>query len=447
MWKAPRLLRKKENPSGWVNREYVEDDMEEVVIASGVRTPIGSYLGVLSDLPAYKLGALVLNEAVKRANVAPSAVDEVIMGQSYQNGESVNIARMSLLSADWPVEVTGITFDRRCCSGLDSISFGAMKIMSGYADIIVAGGIESMSQAELYIPGNYVKKGIGGKNDPKFGFMPRGHGALPMWGLPIFDRIQRARVMSQPIERFGELNSMMSWAEIAAKKESITREAADQWAYRSQMKASEAIASDKFKEEIVPVEVAGKKGQTLTIDKDESPRPDSTLEKLAKLRPVYPDGICTAGNSSTENDGAAAVVLMTAAKAKELGITPLGRLVSFGVAGADPTLTYPAVPGAVNKAMDKAGLTIGDMDLIEIQEAFAVQVLADAKLMGMTNQDCEEKLNVNGSGISLGHPIAATGTMRMVTLLHEMKRRNASYGLETICGGGGQGIAAIVGKV
>jgi acetyl-CoA C-acetyltransferase len=268
-----------------------------------------------------------------------------------------------------------------------------------------------------------------------------------MWGLPIFDRIQRARVMSQPIERFGELNSMMSWAEIAAKKEGITREAADQWAYRSQMKASEAVASKKFKEEIVPVEVAGKKGQTLTIDKDESPRPDSTLEKFAKLRPVYPDGICTAGNSSTENDGAAAVVLMTASKAKELGITPLGRLVSFGVAGADPTLTYPAVPGAVNKALDKAGLTIGDMDLIEIQEAFAVQVLADAKLMGMTDQDCEEKLNVNGSGISLGHPIAATGTMRMVTLLHEMKRRNASYGLETICGGGGQGIAAIVGKV
>jgi acetyl-CoA C-acetyltransferase len=421
--------------------------MEDVVIASAVRTPIGSYLGALSEVPAYKLGALVLNEVVKRANVDPAAVDDVIMGQSYQNGESVNIARMALLAADWPVETTGITFDRRCCSGLDSICFGAMKILSGYADIIVAGGVESMSRAELYIPGEYVKKGIGGKKDPKFGFMPRGHGALPMWGLPLFDRIQRARVMSQPIERFGELNSMMSWAETAAQKEGITREAADQWAYRSQMKASEAIASDKFKDEIVPVTVAGKKGQTLTIDKDEPPRPDTALEKLAKLRPVYPDGICTAGNSSTENDGAAAVVLMTAAKAKELGITPLGRLVSFGVAGADPTLTYPAVPAAVNKALDKAGLTIADMELVEIQEAFAVQALADAKLMGMTEQDCEEKLNVNGSGISLGHPIAATGTMRMVTLLHEMNRRNASYGLETICGGGGQGIAAIVGKV
>ena len=420
--------------------------MKEVVIVSAVRTLIGSYLGALSEVPAYQLGALVLNEVVKRGEVDPAWVDEVIMGQSYQNGESVNIARMSLLAADWPVEIPGLTLDRRCCSGLDSICFGAMKIQSGHADIIVAGGVESMSRAELYIPGEYVKKGIGGKKDPKFGFMPKGHGAMSMWGLPIFDRIQRARVMSQPIERFGELNSMMSWAEIAAKKEGITREAADQWALRSQKKACEAIESGKFKEEIVPVSVAGKKGATVTIDRDEPTRPDTSIEKLSRLSTVYADGVCTAGNSSTENDGAAAVVLMTSVKAEELGIRPLGRLIEFGVAGADPTLTYPAVPVAVNKALDRAGLTIGEMDLIEIQEAFAVQMLADAKLMGIAETDYEAKLNVNGSGISLGHPIAATGTMRMVSLLHEMKRRNAAYGLETICGGGGHGIAAIVGK-
>lgn len=420
--------------------------MEEVVIASAVRTPIGSYLGALSEVPAYQLGALVLNEAVKRAKVDPARVGDVIMGQAYQNGESVNIARMALLAAGWPVETTGISLDRRCCSGLDSLWFGAMKIQTGYADIIVAGGVESMSRTELYIPGEYVKKGIGGKKDPKFGFMPRGHGALPMWGLPLFDRIQRARVMSQPIERFGELNSMMSWAEIAAKKEGIKREAADKWAVRSQKKACEAIEAGKFKEEIVPVTVAGKKGATIIIDTDEPPRPGTSLEKLAKLAPVYEDGICTAGNSSTENDGAAAVVLMTSAMAEELEIQPLGRLISFGVAGSDPTLTYPSVPAAVNKALDKAEMTIGDMDVIEIQEAFAVQVLADAKLMGLSEKEYEEKLNVNGSGISLGHPIAATGTMRMVTLLHEIKRRNAFYGLETICGGGGQGIAAIVGR-
>jgi acetyl-CoA C-acetyltransferase len=418
--------------------------MDDVAIVGAVRTPIGAYLGGLSDVPAYELGALVLNEAVKRAKVDPGAVEEVILGQSYQNGESVNIARMALLAAGWPVSTTGITLDRRCCSGLDAICFGAMKILSGYADIVVAGGVESMSRAELYIPGEYVKKGLGGKTDPKFGFMPRGHGAMPMWGLPLFDRIQRARVMSQPIERFGELNSMMSWAEIAAKEEGITREDADRWALRSQQKACEAIASRKFKDEIVPVRILLKKGQHAVIDADEPPRSDSSLEKLAKLPTVYPDGICTAGNASTENDGAAAVVLMTAAQAEKLGVKPLAYLKSFAVAGADPTLTYPAVPASVKKALNRASLTIDDMDLIEIQEAFAVQLLADARLMGVREADYDRKVNVNGSGISLGHPIAATGTMRMVTLVHEMNRRKVRYGLETICGGGGQGIAAIV---
>lgn len=424
--------------------------MEKVIIASAVRTPIGSYLGALSDVPAYVLGALVLNEAVKRAGVDSCRVDEVVLGQSYQSGENVNIARMALLAAGWPVEVPGITLDRRCCSGLDAICFGAMKILSGYAEIVVAGGVESMSRAELYVPGEYIKKGLGGKTDPKFGFMPKGHGALPMWGIPFFDRIQRARVMSQPIERFGELNSMMSWAEIAAKEEHIAREAADRWAVRSQQMAAAAIQSGRFKEEIVPVAVpsvkGGGKGDPLIIDVDEPPRPDTSLEKLARLPVVYEGGVCTAGNSSTENDGAAALVLMTATRAAALGIEPMGKLVSFGVAGADPTLTYPAVPVAVKKALDKAGLTIDDMDLIEIQEAFAVQLLADAKLLGLSDEDCDRKLNVNGSGISLGHPIAATGAMRMVTLLHEMRRRSARYGLETICGGGGLGIAAVVSR-
>ena len=418
--------------------------MENVVIVSAVRTPIGAYGGALREVPAYELGALVLNEVVKRANIDPVLVEDVIMGQSYQNGESVNIARMALLAAGWPVEVPGITLDRRCCSGLDSICFGAMKIQSGCADIVVAGGIESMSRAEFYIPGEFIKWGIGGKIDPKWGFMPKGHGALSMWGLPLFDRIARARVMSQPIDRFGELNSMMSWAEAAAKAEKITREAADQWSLRSHQKAIEAIDSGKFKEEIVPVTMKKAKGEVVVFDNDEPPRRDSSIEKLAKLKNVYPDGVCTAGNSSTENDGAGAVVLMSERKAKELNIDPLGYLVSFAVAAADPTLTYPAVPASVTKALNRVGLTIDQIDLVEIQEAFAVQMLADAHLMGISEKDYDRKLNVNGSGISLGHPIAATGTMRMVTLLHEMKRRNAQYGLETICGGGGHGIAAVV---
>jgi acetyl-CoA C-acetyltransferase len=417
--------------------------MEEVVIVSGVRTPIGAYGGTLRNVPVYRLGSIVLNEAVKKAGFDPVQVDDVIMGQSYQNGECANGSRMALLDAGWPDTVPGVTLDRRCCSGLDAVFFGVMKIQTGNADIIVAGGMDSMSQAELYIPGE-IKWGLGGKKDEKWGFMPKGHGALAMWGIPIYDRIQRARVMSQPIHRYGELNSMMAWAETAAKKEKITRAEADAWALRSHQRAIAAVDSGKFLEEIAPVSVAQSKGAPLLFDTDETPRRDTTLEKLAKLPPVYPDGVCTAGNSSSENDGAAAIVLMSERKAAELCIEPMAYFRACALAGSDPTLTYPAVPASVNKALNKVGVVIDEVNLIEIQEAFAVQTLADARLMGMAETDFDEKINVNGSGISLGHPIAATGAMRLVTLLHEMKRRNARYGLETICGGGGLGICALV---
>ncbi|MBW1707295.1 MAG: acetyl-CoA C-acyltransferase [Deltaproteobacteria bacterium] len=417
--------------------------MKDVVIVSGVRTPIGRYGGVLRDVPVYKLGSIVLNEAAKRAGVEPAHVDDVIMAQSYQNGECANGARMAILDAGWPVEVPGVTLDRRCCSGLDAIFFGVMKIQTENADIIVAGGMDSMSQAELYIPG-HIRWGLGGKKDEKWGFMPRGHGALSMWGIPVYDRIQRARVMSQPVERFGELNSMMNWAEKAAKNEGISRRETDEWALRSQQKAIAAIESGKFREEIVPVPIPQKKGEPLIFDADETPRRDTTLKKLNQLPPVYPDGVCTAGNSSTENDGAAVVVLMTKDKAKELGLEPMACFRSCAVAGADPTLTYPAVPASVDKALDKAGITIDEVDIIEIQEAFAVQALADARMMGIKQEDFDKKINVNGSGVSLGHPIGATGAMRLVTLLNEMKRRGSRYGLETICGGGGLGIAAVM---
>ncbi len=417
--------------------------MENVVIVAGVRTPIGGYGGALRDIPVYRLASVALNEAVKRAHVEPGWVDDVIMGQSYQNGECANGARMALLDAGWPNEVPGVVLDRRCCSGLDAIFFGVMKIQTGNAEIIVAGGMESMSQAELYVPGD-IKWGLGGRNDEKWGFMPRGHGALAMWGIPFYDRIQRARVMSQPIDRFGELNSMMAWAETAAKKEKISRQEADAWALRSHQKSIAAIDSGKFKEEIVPVPLAKKKGEISSFEADETPRRETTLEKLAKLSPVYKDGVCTAGNSSSENDGAAAIVLMSETKAKSLGLKPMAYFRSCAVASTDPTLTYPAVPAAVEKALKKIGVTIDQVDLIEIQEAFAVQTLADGRLMNVKPDDFDRKINVNGSGISLGHPIAATGAMRLVTLIHEMRRRGVRYGLETICGGGGQGICAVV---
>ena len=418
--------------------------MENVVILGCVRTPIGAYGGSLKNIPVYKLGAIVLQELVKRTKIDPAQVEDVIMGTSYQNGECSNGARMAVLEAGWPDFVPGVVLDRRCCSGLETIFFGAMKIQTGNADIIIAGGMESMSQTELYIPGD-IKWGLGGKNHEKYGFMPRGHGALAMWGIPFYDRLQRARVMSQPIARYGELSSMMTWAEAAAKKEKITREEADKWALRSHQRAIAAQDAGKFAEEIVPVPVGKDKNeQTTFFSIDEGPRRETTLEKLAKLKPVYPGGVCTAGNSSSENDGAAVIMLASEKKAKELGIKPLAYFRSCAIAATDPTLTYPAVPASVHKALRKINLSIEQIDLIEVQEAFAVQALADARLSGINDNVMDEKVNVNGSGISLGHPIGATGVMRMTTLINEMTRRNCSYGLETICGGGGQGICMIV---
>ncbi len=417
--------------------------MERVVILSGVRTPIGAFGGSMKAVPVYELGALVLNEAIKRSGLQPAQVEEVVMGQSYQNGECANAARFAILAAGWPETVPAITIDRRCCSGVDSVIFAALKIQTGNARVVVAGGLESMSQAELYVPGD-IRWGLGGRMDPKWGFMPRGHRALPMWGLPFFDRIQRARPMSQPIERYGELNSMMTWAEAAAKAEGITRQSADEWSLRSHQRACAAIKEGKFGEEIVPVPIALEKGQKGYFSEDETPRPDTSLERLARLKAVYPGGICTAGNSSSENDGAAAVVLASESLAREMGLKPIARFVAGANAACDPTLTYPAVKTAVDKALVKAGLALNDCALIEIQEAFAAQMLADARIMGLTERDRDLKVNVNGSGISLGHPIGATGTMRMVTLVNEMRRRGATFGLETICGGGGQGVAMVL---
>ncbi|MBN2032798.1 MAG: thiolase family protein [Deltaproteobacteria bacterium] len=416
--------------------------MEDVVIVSGVRTPIGAFGGSLREVPVEKLGAVVLNEALKRAGIEPALIDDVIAGQSYQNGECANGARMALLEAGWPDSVPGVTLDRRCCSGLDAVIFGAMEIMTGHARAVAAVGMDSMSRAEMYLPGD-LRWGLGGRVDSKWGFMPRGHGALSIWGIPFFDRIQRARVKSQPIERYGELNSMMSWAEKAAKVEGITREAADRWALRSHQRAVAAWKEGRFREEVVPVAYPGVRGEELHLEKDETPRESASIEKLSKLKPVYPEGVCTAGNSSSENDGAGAVILAGASLARSMGLPVLARFVAGAWAACDPTVTYPAVDGAVKKTLGKADLSIKDIDIFEIQEAFAVQLLADARLMGIAQEEYDRKINVNGSGISLGHPIGATGLMRLVSLVYEMKRRGLRLGLETICGGGGQGVAAV----
>ena len=409
--------------------------MKQPVIISAVRTPVGRYMGALRDVEAYDLASLVLNEALGQADIQPDRVDEVIMGQSYQNGEYVNIARMALLKAGWPESIPGLTVDRRCCTGLDVVRLAAALIQSNQAEIVVAGGVESMSNAEFYLPGS-IKWGVGGRPG-----MPRGHGDMSIWGLRFFDRIQRARVMSQPEERYGVLPAMMTWAETAAQEEEITREACDQWSLASHQKACAAMEEGKFADEMLPLTIPQPKGDPLVVDRDENPRSDTTLDRLGRLKPVL-GGVCTAGNSSTENDGAAAVVVTSRQKAAELGVDVLACLKSCAVVGDDPRHTYRTVPAAVKKALDSAQLTIEQMDLIEVQEAFAAQVLADLKQMGVGPEDYR-KVNVNGSGISLGHPIAATGTRVLVTLLHEMKRRGAKFGLETICGGGGLGIAAV----
>jgi acetyl-CoA C-acetyltransferase len=409
--------------------------MQEVVIVNGVRTPVGRYMGSLKSVEAFDLAALVLNEAVARIGIEPPQVDQVIMGQSYQNGEYVNIARMGLLTAGWPEAVAGSTIDSRCCTGLDVVRLGAALIASGQMEIVVAGGVESMSNTEFYLPGK-IKWGVGGEKG-----MPRGHGNLAMWGIPFYDRIQRARVMSQPEARYGVLPSMMAWAETAAEEEGISRRDCDQWALESQKKACAAIEKGAFDAEMVPVTVRHpKKGETV-VDKDENPRSDTTLEKLSQLRPVM-GGVCTAGNSSSENDGAAAVVLMSADKASRLGIPPLATLRACELVGDDPRRAYRTVPVAVEKALKRADISLDRIERIEIQEAFAAQVLADLKQMGITPEEYH-KVNVNGSGISLGHPIACTGTRVLVSLLHEMKRSRVRYALESTCGGG-LGIAAVL---
>ncbi len=410
--------------------------MKEVIIASVVRTPVGNFGGSLRTIPAYDLAALVLNEVVKRAKIAPNLVDEVIMAQNYQSGEYVNIARMSLLKAGWPVEVPAFTVDRRCCGGFDAVCLAAMAIQSGNADIVVAGGVESMSTAEFYITGD-VRWGLGGTGD-----MPKGHGHTSMWGIPMYDRIQRGRVMSQPEERFGALPTMMSWAETAAKQYGISREDVDRWALLSHQRACAAMKSGKFNDEIIPVSVPQRKGEPVLFARDEHPRSDTSLEALSKLRAVL-NGVCTAGNSSGENDGAAACVIMSAEKAREIGVAPMAYLKSFAFSGADPRYTYQAVPTAVNEALQNTGLTLEQIDLIELHEAFAAQVLANFAELGITEKD-HDRVNVNGSCIAIGHPLGCTGTRILATLLYEMRRRNVRCGLEAICGGGGMGVCGIL---
>jgi acetyl-CoA acetyltransferase family protein len=395
----------------------------DAVVCEPLRTPVGRFGGIFRDVPAAVLAATVIAELVARTGLRGEDVDDVVMGQCYPNGEAPAIGRVAALDAGLPVEVPGVQVDRRCGSALQAVINACMQVQSGAADLVLAGGVESMSQVELYSTG--LRWGV------------RGGGAR------LDDRLARSRVTAGGVHHPVQ-GGMLETAENVRRDYGIGREEQDELALLSHQRAVAAQQDGRFAEEIVPVAVGE---QLLALD--EHPRADASLEALARLRPVMAaqdaDATVTAGNASGQNDGAAACVVTHPQRAAELGLRPLGRLVSWAVAGVAPeTMGIGPVP-STSRALEWAGLSLADMDLIELNEAFAAQVLAVMREWQL--EDGFERVNVNGSGISLGHPVGATGARILTTLLREMDRRGARYGLETMCIGGGQGLAAIFERV
>ena len=393
--------------------------MRDVIIASAVRTAVGAFSGGISQIPANELGAVVVKEAIKRANISADQVDEVLLGNVLQAGQSQNPARQAAIKAGIPIEVPAWTMNMLCGSGLLSVITAAQKIAAGAADILVAGGMESMSMAPYLLP--KARTGYRMGNDQIIDSM-------------VYDGLTDAF----------NLYHMGVTAENVAEKYGIGREEQDRFAAESQQKAVAAIEAGRFKDEIVPVLIPQRKGDPKVFDTDEHPRKGTTQEGLAKLSPAFKKGgSVTAGNSSGINDGAAAFVVMAKDKAEQLGIKPLVVIKGGGYAGVDPAIMGIGPVPAVKKALASAGLTVSDLDLIEANEAFAAQALAVGRELGFP----PEKLNVNGGAIALGHPIGASGARILVTLLYEMQKRQSRYGLATLCVGGGQGVALAVERV
>lgn len=390
--------------------------MREVVIVSAVRTPIGAYGGSLKDISAVQLGTIVAKEALKRANVEATIVDEVIFGNVLQAGLGQNVARQVAVHAGIPVEVPSFTVNKVCGSGLKSVALAAQAIMAGEADVILAGGTENMSLAP------YLLKSA-------------------RWGQRMGDGVIEDYMVKDGLWDVFNDTHMGVTAENIAEKYSFTREEQDNVALMSQNRAEEAIKNGKFKDEIVAVEVPQRRKDPLVVDTDEFPRFGSTMEALGKLRPAFKsDGTVTAGNASGINDGAAAFIIMSKEKAEELGLSPLATIASYASAGVDPSVMGTGPIPATKKALAKIDMTVDDLDLVEANEAFAAQALSVIKELNLD----VEKTNVNGGAIALGHPIGASGARTLVTLLYEMKKRDAKNGLTTLCIGGGQGIAMIV---
>ncbi len=388
---------------------------KKVVLAGACRTAIGTMGGTLSSTPAAELGAIVIKEAINRAGIKPSDVDQVYMGCVIQAGLGQNVARQASIKAGLPIEVPAVTMNVVCGSGLNCVNQAAQMIMAGDADIVIAGGMENMSMAPYAIP------------QGRYGYRMN-NGVLV--DCMIKDALWDA---------FNDYH-MIKTADNIAEQWGLTREELDEFALKSQQKACAAIESGAFKKEIVPVEVKKKK-EVIVFDTDEGPRPGSTIEALAKLRTINPDGFVTAGNASGINDGAAAVVVMSEEKAKELGVKPMATFVAGALAGVDPSIMGIGPVAATRKVMAKAGYKIEDFDIIEANEAFAAQSVAVGKDLGI---DVDKQLNPNGGAIALGHPVGASGCRILVTLLHEMEAKDAKKGLATLCIGGGMGCATIV---
>jgi acetyl-CoA C-acetyltransferase len=391
----------------------------EAVICEPLRTPVGRFGGVFRDVPASVLASTAVAELVNRTGLRGQDVDDVIMGQCYPNGEAPAIGRVAALDAGLPVEVPGLQVDRRCGSALQAVLYGCMQVQSGAAELVLAGGVESMSQTELY--STKLRWGV------------------RSGGTKLEDRLARSRVTAGGVHH-PVPGGMLETAENLRRQYVIGRDEQDELSLRSHQRAVAAQDSGRFAEEIVAVPV-----RDGTIAVDEHPRPDATLEALGGLRAIMaesdPAATVTAGNSSGQNDGAAICIVTHPERAAELGLRPMGRLLSWAVAGVAPaTMGIGPVP-STQRALERAGLTLEQIDLIELNEAFAAQVLA--VLAEWDLHDGLERVNVNGSGISLGHPVGATGARILTTLLHEMRRREARFGLETMCIGGGQGLAAI----
>ncbi len=391
--------------------------MREVVIASAARTPIGNYGGALKDSTAVALGAVAVKEAISRAGISPEMVDEVVLGCVLQAGQGQNVARQVSMAAGIPQEVPSMTINKVCGSGLRTVGLAAQMIKAGDAEIVVCGGTESMSNTPYTIPS-------------------------ARWGARMNDQKMVDLMVNDGLWDAFNNYHMGVTAENIVEKWGLTREEQDEFALASQLKAEAAIKAGKFKDEIVPVVMPQRKGDPIVFDTDEYPKFGASMEKMAKLNPAFKrdGGSVTAANASGINDSTAALVVMSKEKAEELGITPLCTIKSYASAGVDPKIMGIGPVPATKKAMEKAGLTIADIDLIEANEAFAAQSLAVGKELGID----PEKLNVNGGAIALGHPIGASGARILITLLYEMKKRGSKYGLATLCIGGGQGTAMIV---